>query len=139
MLPGLASGLTQEEYCLSASGLHLFSGRNASRDSPLGLHKKRAAFLLQACFSAEAGMLPGLASGLTEEEVQSFCFLLSRDRKCCLPGFSRLTREEDCLSFSCFHICGDNTEMLSVTRLWAYRGKGHFCFRLSYLQMQYNI
>jgi hypothetical protein len=61
---GPASGLTQEEGSLSASCLLLCRGRNASLDSPMGLQRKRAVFLPNACFSVEAGMF-GPASGLT--------------------------------------------------------------------------
>jgi hypothetical protein len=107
--PGLASGLTQEEYSLSASIVLLCRGSNASRNSPLGLHRKRTAFLLRACFSSEAGMPRNLPLGLhRKREV----FLLR----------------------ACF---SSEAGMLPGTRLWAYTGRAKpFCFKLACLKRQ---
>jgi hypothetical protein len=102
--PGIASGLTQEEGSLSASSLLLCRGRKASRDSPLGLQRRRAAFLLQACFSVEAGMLPKTRLWAYTERGKPFCFkLASLQRQECYPGIAtELKQEEGSLSASCF-------------------------------------
>jgi hypothetical protein len=129
MLPGPASGLTQEEGSLSASSLLLFRGRNNSRDSPLGLNINRTAFLLHASLSEETiqkGCLR-LASGLTEEKdsLSASCFFICRDSteyKCCLWRVSGLTQKDGSHSAACLLISRDSN--CCLTRLWAYKDRG---------------
>jgi hypothetical protein len=104
---GLACRLAQKEDSLSALSLHLCRGRNASRDSPLGLHRRRTAFLLQGCFYADAGMLPGNSLWAYTRRGQPFCFKLPslQRQKCFSVLGTGLTQEEDSLFASSLLRC----------------------------------
>jgi hypothetical protein len=157
--------ITQEEGSLSSLRLLLCTGRNASLDPPLGLHRKRTGFLFYAFFSAEAGMLPVTRLWAYTGRGQPFCFnLASLQRQECFPGLaSGLTQEEDSLSASSLllfrgrnafldsplglhrkttafllHACfSAKAGMLSGTRHWAYTGrKQPFCSKPASLQRQ---
>jgi hypothetical protein len=83
-------------------------------DPPLGLHRRRAAFLLQACFSAEAGMLLGTRLWAYTRRGQLFCFKLpSLQRQESFPGLaSGLTQEEDSLSAAAFSLSAETVNVV---------------------------
>jgi hypothetical protein len=78
----VCKGLGRASVLILANKL-LYDTRNASRDSPLGLHRKRDS--LSASYSPETGNAVCEATLVSHRKRNS---LYSSDRKCCLRGVS---------------------------------------------------